>query len=260
MKFNIILTVPVVMLLAACGGGSSAISNNPTANYSTVKVFSDDAGVARVVSTDGVQGYVIVPDVASVVSTANSLTAEDLANVQVSDFPVVQVLNSNANLRQGAMTVEGQVANVTAIEDLGGEAAAFFIEFPGYANALIVSGTQPVSIPTGAYQYQGTLGTGVRNVNNAQPEFGAFTLDANFAAQSFNINGSTLSDTLSGSGVINNSIGTINSNNLALTTSGENRSATLYGQFHGNAASSVSGVFHSNENTPVYAGFIVGSR
>lgn len=260
MMYNASLAVFSCVLLAACGGGGSGVTNDPSVSFSTVKAFSDNAGVARIVSSDGIQGYVIVPDVALTVSTANSLSADDLANVQVSDFQVVQVLNSNANLRQGAITVEGVVLNITAVEDLGREAAAFVMEIPDYANALIVNGTQPTNIPAGTYQYQGTLGTGVRNVNNIQPELGTFTLNANFSEQSFSINGSTLSDSLSGSGVINNSSGTINANNLVLTTSGNNRTASLYGQFHGNAASSVSGVLHSNENNPNYAGFIVGSR
>lgn len=173
MKRNATLAVSAVALLAACGGGSSGTSNNPTlatTNFSTVRVFSDGAGVARAVSSDGVQGYVIVPDVALTVSTANSLTAEDLANVQVSDFPIVQVLNSNGNLRQGAMTVEGVVINITAVEDLGGQAAAFFMEIPGDSNALVVNGTQPSNIPTGTFQYQGTMGTALRSVNNPLPQ------------------------------------------------------------------------------------------
>jgi hypothetical protein len=260
MKLKASLAVSAVALLAACGGGSSGVSNSPTTTFTTVKVFSDKAGVARAVSSDGVQGYVIVPDVALTISTANSLTAQDLANVQVSDFPIVQVLSSNANLRQGAITIEGVVFNVTAIEDLGGEAAAFFMEIPGNLNALVVNGNQPTNIPTGIFRYQGSMGTGLRNVNNTLPQLGSFTIDANFSQSSFSITGSTLSDTLVGSGVINNSSGTINANNLFLTTSGTNRTATLYGQFHGANAGSVSGVFHSNEANPTYAGFVVGSK
>ena len=260
MKLKATLALSAVALLAACGGGSSGVTNNPTTSFNTVRVFSDNAGVARGVSSDGTQGYVLIPDVAFFVQTSNSLTAQDLANVQVSDFPVVQVLNTNANLRQGAMTVDGVVINVTAIEDLGGKAEAAFMEIPGYLNALLVNGTQPTNLPSGAFRYQGTMGTGIRSVNNPLPQIGSFTLDANFSTNSFSISGSTLSDTLSGSGVINNATGTINSNNLSMVTSGTNRTATLYGQFHGNAATSVSGLFHSNEADPRYAGFIVGSR
>jgi hypothetical protein len=276
MKCNAIIAISTVTLLAACGGGSSGTSNNPTSpntprpviisednpttTFTTVKVFTDQAGVARGVSSDGVQGYVIVPDVALTVSTANSLTGGDLANVQVSEFPILQVLNSNANLRQGALTVEGVVLNVTAIEDLGGEAVAFFMEVPGETNALVVNGTEPTNIPTGTFQYQGTMGTALRNPNNPLPQLGTFTLNANFSNSSFTVNGSTLSDTISGSGVLNNTSGTLNSNNLSMVTSGTNRTATLYGQFHGNAAGSVSGAFHSNEANPIFGGFIVGSR
>ena len=127
-------------------------------------------------------------------------------------------------------------------------------------NALLVNGTQLTNIPTGTFQYQGTMATALRNVNNPQPQLGTFTLNANFSNSSFTINGNTLSDSISGSGVLNNTSGTLNSNSLSMVTSGTNRTATLYGQFHGDAAGSVSGAFHSNEANPRFGGFIVGSR
>lgn len=259
-RISTMLATTAALALAACGGGSSAVSNNPTTTFNVERVFSDNAGVARAVSSNGVQGYVIMPDVGLLVQTSNEVSAEDLTSIQVSDFPIFQVLNSNAYLRQGAITVDGVVINVTAVEDLGGFAEAAFMEVPGYLNALIVAGTQPTNLPSGTFQYQGTMGTALRYVNDPQPQLGDFTLIANFSTATFNVNGSTLSDTLTGSGVINNLNGTINANNLFITTSGTLRSATMYGQFHGNAASSVSGVFHSNEADPFYAGFIVGSR
>ena len=49
-------------------------------------------------------------------------------NVTASDFPVVQNLATNANLRQGAVTIEGIAANVTIVEDLGGDASLILFD------------------------------------------------------------------------------------------------------------------------------------
>ena len=259
MKLNETLAVCSVALLAACGGGSSGTSNNPTLSLSTVRVFSDNAGVARGTDNAGNKIVLLAPNIAATVSAANSPSQQSVADAQVSDFPITRVLSTNANLRQGSMTVDGVAINVDVIEDLGGEAAVIIYDIPGYANAVMAFGSPNGSVPSGTYQYTGTLGTGVRSAN-PQIELGSFTLNANFNNQSFSINGSTLSDTLSGSGLIDNSAGTLSSSNLTMVTSGTNRTATLYGNFHGTSAQSVSGAFHTNEQNPVFAGAFVGSR
>lgn len=259
MKLKASLAVCSVALLAACGGGSSGTSNNPTLSLSTVRVFSDNAGVARGTDNAGNTIVLLAPDIAATVSAANSPSQQSITDAEVSDFPIVQVLNTSANLRRGAMTVDGVAVNVDVIEDLGGEAAVIIYDIPGYANAVMTFGTPNGSVPSGTYQYTGTLGTGVRSTN-PQIEFGSFTLNANFTNQSFSITGSTLSDTLSGNGLIDNSAGTLSSSNITMVTSGTNRTATLYGNFHGTSAQSVSGAFHTNEQNPVFAGAFVGSR
>ena len=257
MKTYASLAICSVALLAACGGGGGSASNTPASlSLTTQRVFADRAGVARGTDDSGNKVILITPEVAAVVSAPDNSTAD----IQVSAFPVVRNLNTNARLRQGAITVDGVAVNVTVVEDNGGEAALALAEIPGFANQLMAISTPSTTLPSGNFQYSGTLATGVRNVNNPQVELGSFTLDANFNAQSFAINGSTTSDTVSGSGVIDNSSGKINSSNITMVTSGTNRTATLYGQFSGNNAESVSGVFHTNEQTPAYAGGFVGSR
>jgi hypothetical protein len=259
MKLNATLAVSAVALLAACGGGSSGTSNNPTINFTTIKAFSDGGGVAAATRNDGARSVVIAPKIADVVAAANSVTQEDIDDIDRSEFPIVQVLGTNANIRQGASTIRGTVINVTIFEDLGGDSEVILQEIPNYGNSLMATGTPLGAIPEGVFVYSGTLGTGFRSLN-PQIETGSFTMSANFNAGTFDFNGSTTSDTLSGSGFINTTSGSISANNINLTTSGTNRTASMYGNFHGGSAQGVSGLFHSNEASPLYSGGFVGSR
>ena len=254
MNSKYLAMVPALALLAACGGSSTG-----GASYTTLKVFSDDAGVAKGVGSDGTQALVMAPDIALVVQAANDATQQDIANVRVSDFPVVQSLSTNANLRQGTITSSGVVFNATAIEDLGGEAGLILLEIPGQYSAAMATGTALTGTPVGTHSYNGTMTMGVRSVNPNQ-ELGSFTMNANFNAGSYTFSGNTSNNSLSGSGVINAQSGTFNSNNLSASTNGTSRTATMYGQLHGNAATSVSGVFHTNESSANYAGGFAGSR
>lgn len=254
MNKKLILAAPCLAMLAACGGGSTG-----GASYTTLQVFSDGTGVAKGVGSDGSQALIMAPDIALVVQAANNATQQDIASVRVSDFPVVQSLSTNANLRQGTVTSSGVVFNTTAIEDLGGEAGLIILEIPNQYSAAMATGTTLTGTPVGTHTYSGTMTMGARSVNPNQ-ELGSFTMNANFDASSYTFSGSTSNNNLSGSGVINAQSGTFNSNNLSASTSGTSRSATMYGQLHGNAATSVSGVFHTNETSANYAGGFVGSR
>ena len=255
-KLNTLLATTAVLALAACGGSSTGSS---VASYTALKVFSDGAGVGRGVDADGNQLLFISPDINQVVAEANRVTENDLANVQLSDFPVVEQLSTNANRRDGTFTFNGVTANVIAIEDLGGEAGIIYFEIPNTANLAMATGTKLGSLPSGNFLYAGTLVTGLRDIDPIL-ENGSFQMTTNFDTGTFTFSGSTLSDTVNGSGFINTSSGQLSSNQITMNTSGENRSATMYGQFHGSSAQSVSGVFHSNESNPAYAGAFVGSR
>lgn len=264
MDKKLIIAVPCLALLAACNGTSDVSETYPTidvseTSFNTLKVFSDGVGVAKGRESNGTQTLVIAPDIALVVQEANNATQEDIASVRVSDFPVVQALSTNANLRQGTMTSSGVVFNATAIEDLGGEAGLVLLEIPNQYSAAFATGTALTGTPVGSHTYNGTMTMGARSVNPNQ-ELGSFSMTADFNASSYTFSGSTSNNSLSGSGVIDAQSGTFNSNNLSASTNGTSRTATMYGQLHGNAATSVSGLFHTNESSAYYAGGFVGSR
>ena len=258
-KMNTLLATTAVLALAACGGSGDGTAANPTVSFTTAKQFADGGGVATGVRSDGARSVFISPDIAEVVQAANSTSQEDLTDINRSDFPIVQVLPSNANMRQGAMTVDGIVFNVTVFEDLGDNSQVALLEIPNSANAIISGGSPLGTIPTGGFTYSGTLGTGLRDID-PQIELGNFTMNTNFNNGTFSFNGSTLSDTLVGNGFIDVNNGSLSSNNLSLTTSGTSRTATMYGNFHGGSAQGVSGLFHSNEANPTHSGGFAGSR
>ena len=251
MNYRTLLALPAVVLLAACGGGGDGLA---TANFTTLKAFSDGAGVARGVASDGTQMVVIGPDIAEVVASANQ---NDPADLQFSDFAIVDT-RPTAVIRQGTATVDGQVANITIVEDKGGEAGLIYMEIPGGGDAVFATGSAFGAAPNGSYTYNGVHIIGDRVFGDQQD--GTFSLTADFNNQTFSYNGSTVSSSLSGSGTIDTVNGRFSSNTLNSNVDGDTAFATMYGQLHGDSAQSVSGVFHTNESDPSYAGAFVGSR
>ena len=257
MKLKASLALSAVALLAACGGSST--SNNPVASYTTLQVFGDRAGVARGTANNGNQALIITPEVSAVVANASRVTANQIDAIQFSDFPIVRRLETNANLRMGTFTTDSITFNVRVVEDLGGEAAIMLAEVPDFANILVVEGSQYGGAPTGTFTYNGTMAMG-RRVVNPDPEYGSFSMSADFSNQTFDYNGTTASNSVVGSGVLNTTNGRFSTDSLDINTSGVSRTGTMHGQTHGSSAQSVSGVFHTNEIRPLYTGAFVGSR
>jgi len=255
MKAIKFLSVAAISFVSACGGGTtSATAKSATANFTTLKAFSDGAGVGRGVASDGTQLVFIAPDVAEVVASANQA---DPAYLQFSDFAIMETLPT-AVIREGTITVEGVVANITIVEDNGGEAGIIYMQIPGVADAVFASGSAFGAAPNGSFTYNGVHIIQSRFVGDG--EAGTFSLSADFNNRTFSYNGSTLSSSLSGSGTIDTVNGRFASNTLNSNVGGDTAFATMYGQLHGDSAQSVSGVFHTNESDPSYGGAFVGSR
>ena len=254
MNKKLVLAAPCLAMLAACGGSSTG-----AVSYTALKVFSNGDGVGRGVASDGTKLVFITPDVGATVEAAN-IGSSDALNVTASDFPVVQNLATNAKLRQGAVTIEGIAANVTIVEDLGGDASLILFDIPNYASLGMAGGSAMTGNPTGTHTYNGTMTMGSRSSGGAGQQLGSFAMSANFDTQAYSFSGSTTNHSLNGTGLIDTASGRFSSNNLNATTFGTERSATMYGELHGNAANSVSGVFHTNESSATYSGGFVGSK
>lgn len=253
-KLSTILATTAVLALTACGGGSSGVP----IEIRPERIFSDGGGVASGKTTNGSSFVYIIDDVGEFVDfvQTNNTTGEGL---DLNTFGIVQILPTNANVRQGAANNGSLVGNITVVDDLGGRADIRIFEFPNTNIIFATVGDKFVSSPIGSLTYNGTFITGYRDINPLI-EYGSFTLNANFTNKTFFINGSNDYDTLSGSGTMNIATGTLSSNTLTMNTSGTGRAASLYGNLHGNNAESVSGMFHSNSASQYYIGAFVGSR
>lgn len=269
MNFQTLWALPAVGLLAACGGSSTSVT--PTASFTTLNAFSDGAGVGRGVASDGTEAVFIAPAIAEVVATANKTADTPVDDIQFSDFAVVQTLPT-AVVREGTITLEGQVANVLIVEDNGGEAGVIYLEFPGLANAVFATGSAFGTAPNGEFTYNGVHIVGERGLGK-RIDKGNFTLTADFNNKTFDYTGTTgismqsgngtittVNSSLKGSGTIDTANGRFTSSNLSSNVYGSTNTASMYGQLHGTSSESVSGVFHTNESDPTYAGAFVGSR
>lgn len=262
MKYLSFAALPAVALLAACGGSSTSSSGSittppPTNNFTTLRAFSDGAGVGRGVASDGTETVFIVPEISTAVAEANRTASNPVSDFQFSDFTVVQTLPT-AVVRQGTATVEGEVVNVTIVEDNSGEAGLVYLEIPGFADAVFATGSAFGTAPSGAFTYNGAHAIADRFVGGY--EIGDFTLTADFNNRTFTYSGATVSSTLNGSGTIDTVNGRFASNNLSSNVSGLTSTASIYGQLHGSSAQAVSGVFHTNESDPRFGGAFVGNR
>jgi hypothetical protein len=256
MRVKLLSSIIALALLAACGGGGGS----GVATYSAMKVFSNGDGVGRGVANDGTKLVFIAPDLAAVITSANSATGQSVLDVQPSDIPVVQRLSSNANLRQGAVIVEGIATNVTIVEDDGGDASLILFDIPNLASLGMAGGSALTGNPTGSHAYNGTMSMGVRSSGGAGQQLGAFSMSAHFNTETYSFVGTTQSHSLTGTGLIDIPSGRFSSNSMNATTFGTSRGATMYGELHGNSANSVSGIFHTNESSATYSGGFVGTK
>ena len=240
-------------LLSGCGATTQQLP------FTVVSMFSDSAGVFKGVdAATGNTAVGISPDVVNVIESANESPSGGVTGIDPSSFALLSS-NSLGKIRQGTMAAGDLTANVTIYTNTSESASLILLGIPRIANVLMAKGTKLVGYPSGTYTYSGQHGAG-RRVAGVTPELGSFSLNANFNSGAFTYTGSTTNTSLTGSGVIDKTSGKIAGNSFTMTTPYRTYSATMYGNFHGNSAADVSGVFHTNDTNPDYAGGFVGSR
>ena len=242
-------------LLSGCGAGLQTTK----ANWSTVSIFNDASGVFRVVNTKkGLIGGGISPNVVNEVNAANKGTGATA--IDVSSFALLSS-NSLGKIRQGTISLGSTSANITVYQNTSESADLTLTEVPNTMNFLIHRGKILAGYPVGNYTYTGQHAMGRKRVG-VTPELGSFSLNANFNSGTYTYTGSTANTSLVGSGLIDKVNGGLagNSFTLSLRNQSSSYSTTMYGNFHGNNAVDVSGIFHTNDSNPDYAGGFVGSR
>lgn len=261
MCLNKFWTFTFCACLAACGGSST--SSTETARFTTLKQFSDGAGVARGTFADGTETVFIASNVAGVVSAANKIVDASVGATTTyrsqafSDIPISETL-STAVVRRGTVTLAGQSVNVLIVEDNSGDAGLVYLSASG-GDVLTASGAGFGTAPSGAFTYNGVHIIAERSVGGSA-QTGTFSLTADFDNKTFSYSGTTASSSLTGNGTVDTTSGRLTSSDLSSVANGFKSSATMYGQLHGSSAQATSGVFHTNESDPNYAGAFAGSR
>lgn len=257
-------SLAVVSLLAvgACtdtSGTSSTSTRYPsTTTATTLTVFSDNAGVARIVSPSGGELVYIAPDIAADVAVVNA-NGTAATSIVASDYSIISQTHGY-NLRQGTTSSGGQTYNVVIAEKIGTNKASIAYIYNNYGSAIGAGDTVAFSAaPTGAFTYSGLFVAGSRSSSFA--EIGTSSLTADFDRGTFSINSATNSTSLTGTGYIDSTTGRISSGTLVFNSPyGTNYTATTLGTLSGTAATEVSGVFYTNDINPDYAGAFAGSR
>lgn len=244
-----IVLLTSMSVLTACGGAET----NPTVSFSTLKIWSDNAGVGRGESSDGSTAYVLTPYIVDTIAAANNAGEAETPNPN--NFPVSTVYNGY-EFREGVL--EGNNV-ILAAPVGGGDSGLVYFYGPGY-DGLIATASNLGSIPAGTFNYSGIYAVGWREGN--WKEIGTLALAANLTDGTFTINASGSDTSLTGSGYVNTTNGQLSGSNFTLNdVDFGSHTATIVGGLGGTNAEGVAGVFYTTEdNNPRFAGGFAGER
>ena len=257
MKFSLqkLVSCFLISLLAACGGGSTTESVTATA----IKIFSDGAGVARIVADSGtnLEMVMIAPSIVAEVANANTNGFDSSGNVDITQYPIISQSNGY-NLRQGTMTEGSLSMNAIVAEKIGSGKSSIVYFWNNTQDAIATGSRAYTSAPVGNYTYSGLYFAGARGASFS--EIGDLSLSANFTSNTFTINASGTSTSLTGAGFIDPSNGRISSAGLTFNSPSSSYTASTIGNLSGVGSTDVVGVFYTNDANPDYAGAFAGSR
>lgn len=252
---KVIFAIISAVALLGCGG-----SGTTTANFTALSVLSNGQGVARGVTSDGRQALVFTSGVRDFVSGANEAGNGGVSDASTSDLPITYK-NGNVEVRTGTGSSGGYTWNIASLENKAvPDAAAIYMETPGYADTLAVTGAKFTSSPiVGTYLYTGTQTSNARSVI-APGSIGTFQMYINFGSEDFSYNGNSGGVSVSGSGAVDVKNGRFATSGLTIKKGYTTYGGTMHGLLHGTNARSTSGVFHTSDYAPDYSGTFLGSK
>jgi hypothetical protein len=261
METRRVSALALTILVSGCGGSSDGTAVNPTQpppdRAVVLETFADGSGVFRSVTTADGFTFVangIAPDVQTAVSQINSgaPAATNIINQQFDSS------NAYGSFYTGRINVNGVVLNAIAYADYYGIVTMVYAEGLGQ-NVLLSGGEQVSNIPSGTYNYTGT--NIIANRDGSYGEQGTFAMGVNFNTGQASISGITPSSTIDSSNIsVDNANGTFSSDDVRIGINGSPTQGTISGNFHGNGAIGVTGVYHDNLGSPTVIGAIAGTR
>ena len=132
-----------------------------------------------------------------------------------------------------------------------------------FTMAVTQASDRLTGLPNGSFSYAGLIATGERE-NYFESSFvsGDFSMNVNFA-NSYGVIRTNDDNPfqLNGNFRLTSTNGHFSGNDLSFSVGSSTLpSASIYGSFHGERASHVSGVFHDNQDNPVWSGIFVGTK
>ena len=230
----------------------------------SLATFTDGFSVVRRVDTGSSLASAAT---VNTVSTARVPTTEipddDPFKIAVSDLTLLTT-TANGKIYTGNVTLNGDVYSVRMFtEDNSSTQLLSALNTADSKKWTIVSGDAPSNLPSGMATYAGQ--NLISNTDNTNPGGGSFTMSVDFANNSGSLSAisTAASSSLSGSFNIDPSTGYFSGNNLTLTApalSGGTSNAIIYGSFHGNGATGVSGLYYDDAAAPLVNGAIIGTK
>ena len=257
-------TAIALIFLTGCGGsgGTTNVTDGP--QQTSLATFTDGFSVVRRVDTGGSLASAAT---VNTVSTARVPTTEipedDPFKIEVSDLTLLTT-TANGKVYNGNVTLNGDVYSVRMFtEDNSSTQLISALNTADSKKWTIVSGDAPSNLPSGTATYTGQNLTS--NTDNTNPGGGSFTMSVNFSNNSGSLTATstTANSSLSGSFNIDPATGYFSGNNLTLNApalSGGTSNAIIYGSFHGNGATGVSGLYYDDATAPLVNGAIIGTK
>jgi len=257
------------ILLGGCGGGGTS-TTLPVATAAVLETFGDGGGVIRVIEPDADPSLAVsavVPSDRATVRTVRIANADSAAAAfSKSDFLIdfedltVFLTDSLGDYYSGTATIAGKTATISAFKDRTA-GTTIISAYDGTDKTVIASGTSLSNIPSGTYTYNGT--NLVARMDNSWQARGTFTMNVDFGAGTGTLSGSSIGTTvtsINGSVTIDTSTGYYSGTGLTIVSPDGTSNAKIYGAFHGDGATGVSGIYFEDATTPLINGAIVGAR
>lgn len=258
-----ILTTGLIFALSGCGGSNSNVIDPSSSGLVTLATFLNDDAIISGTTRDGNRLTAIVDDRNDFLFDANYTGLSPVTQSGVSSLPLDSNFNSSVQVRKGTLSVWGIQTNVTVYES-NDETASLVDLKPNGGNYMVTIGTPYTKPPTGTYTYSGLFAVSHNNawnkpVNQDWKEFGTLSLTASFDQNWVTVGGATSNYTFSAQASMNSNTGFYTGTGRLVGQSSSD-AVTVYGDFHGTNASSVTGVFHTNDGMPDIYGGWVGQR
>ena len=269
--------IPAILTVAACGGGGgggeSGLGGTPPIDTPTqnkiIKSFTNGLSIASietasdtsserylVLSQDGLERKIeLTTEVFQLNTAANQIANYD---IEITDY--------ETDMAKIKVIVEDEVVvSIIATDKVSG-AKAILKENPNGPAIALAGGKNVTNMPvSGDFIYSGTLLGG--RIDGTSMKDGLFDISVNFGSgngwihgsvpfDSFWINGPINIDTPKGtfSGTLESHFGAPQGNTFATST------AEIFGNFHNEGATGVSGLLIEKSENPSFGGAIIGSQ